>query len=151
MERFKGIEKTLLPGIGKTAKLLTYFFNETFIKNDIHLSKEQFLVLKKLYESDGQTQNDLAYITDRSKTSLTRLINTIEKKELVYRIISKEDKRISHIYLTPLGRATLVESIPIVANILDELLLDIPQKDIDKALEVLNQIQLNMSKKININ
>ncbi|MCK5677150.1 MAG: MarR family transcriptional regulator, partial [Flavobacteriaceae bacterium] len=73
-------ENTLLPSLGKTAKLSGFYFMDVLHENNIDLSKEQWLVLKMLHDVDGQVQNDLAFITDRSKTSLTRLINTIEKK-----------------------------------------------------------------------
>ncbi len=151
MDDLLTFEKTLIPWIGKIAKFTSVYFKETLLEQGIHLSKEQFLVLKKLYESDGQTQNDLAFITDRSKTALTRLINTMEKKELVFRVISKEDKRINHIFLSELGRETFKEALPVVFIIIDELQSGISQKDIEKTIQVLNQIQKNQSKKININ
>ena len=114
-------ENALLPNLGKTAKLTGYFFNDTFHKNGIDLSREQWLVLKKLYANDCQIQNDLASITDRSKTSLTRLINTMEKKGLVYRVLSIEDRRINHIHLSDFGKQTFLVSLPVLKKMVDDL------------------------------
>lgn len=150
MKEILKFDKTLIPWLGKTAKFATIYFMETFLEHGIPLSKEQFLVLKKLYERDGQTQNDLAFITHRSKTALTRLINTMEKKELVFRVICENDKRINHIHLSDLGRATFLESLPVVDKIISELQAGICQEDIEITISVLNQIQKNQSKKINI-
>ncbi len=141
-------EKTLLPYLGKTAKLAGFYFIDTFHENGIELSKEQWLVLKKLHDQDGQTQNDLAFITNRSKTSLTRLINTMEKKGLVFRVLSKEDKRINHIHLSDSGKKTFLISLPVIKKITKDLQESISSEDLSKTIQVLNQIQNNINKKL---
>jgi len=140
-------EKTLLPHLGKTAKYAGFYFIDTFQENGIDLSKEQWLVLKKLHMQDGPIQNDLAFITNRSKTSLTRLINTMEKKELVFRVASKKDKRINHIYLSNLGKGTFLKAIPIINKIMKDLQKGIPTNDLLAAMDVLSKIQKNIDKK----
>ncbi|MDH3321718.1 MAG: MarR family transcriptional regulator [Flavobacteriaceae bacterium] len=143
-------EKTVLPCLGKTSKLAGYYFIDSFQENGIDLSKEQWLVLKKLNDQDGQIQNELAFITNRSKTSLTRLINTMEKKGLVYRELCDEDKRINHIHLSALGKKTFMSSLPVLKQMMDELHKDIHPEDLNKAIEVLNQIQDNIHKKLKL-
>ncbi len=143
-------DRTVLPCLGRTAKLAGYYFMDTFHENGIDLSKEQWIVLKKLNDKDGQTQNDLAFITNRSKTSLTRLINTMEKKNLVFRELSKEDKRINHIYLSDLGKKTFLFSLPVLKKLMSELQDNISQKDLATTIEVLDQIQNNINKKIKL-
>ncbi len=140
-------ENTLLPYIGRTAKFLGFYFIDCFQEYGINLSKEQWLVLKKLNDKDGQIQNDLAFITNRSKTSLTRLINTMEKKGLVYRVISEKDKRIKHVYLSELGMSNYLESLPILKKMDAELQKNISKKDIENTIKVLNQVQENINKK----
>jgi DNA-binding MarR family transcriptional regulator len=142
-------ENTILRYLGMTAKLASFYFIDTFHENGIDLSKEQWLVLKKLNDKDGQIQNDLAFITNRSKTSLTRLINTMEKKELVYRLISKEDKRINHIYLSDLGKEIFSNSLPVIENLIIELQNGISKEDIERTIKVLGCIQNNINKKLN--
>jgi len=141
-------EKTLLPYLGKTAKLAGFYFIDTFHESGIELSKEQWIVLKKLHDKDGQTQNDLAFITNRSKTSLTRLINTMEKKGLVFRMLSKEDKRINHIYLSDSGKETFLTSLPVIKKLTKDLQENISSEDLSKTIQVLNQIQNNINKKL---
>lgn len=143
-------EKTLLPCLGKTAKLAGFYFMDTFHEYGIDLSKEQWLVLKKLNDKDGQIQNDLAFITNRSKTSLTRLINTMEKKGLVYRELCKEDKRINHIHLSELGKETFLFSLPVLKKLMDELQENISPEDLTRTIKVLHQIQNNINKKIKL-
>ncbi len=145
------IEKTLLPYLGKTAKYSGFYFIDTFHENGIDLSKEQWLVLKKLHDKDGLIQNDLAFITDRSKTSLTRLINTMEKKQLVHRVNSKEDKRINHIHISDLGKSVFKRSLPVLHKIITELQNGISDLEIKTTIKVLNHIQSNINKKLTSN
>ena len=72
--------KTLAPWIGKTFKMMNIFISDVFQQNNIKVTKEQWIALKVLHEdSDGIIQNDLAFITNRNKASLTRLVNVMEK------------------------------------------------------------------------
>lgn len=139
-------ENTLLPSLGKTAKLSGFYFMDVLHENNIDLSKEQWLVLKMLHDVDGQVQNDLAFITDRSKTSLTRLINTIEKKGYVIRMTSKKDKRINHIFLTDEGKVIFKKSLPVLQNLISELQEGINPEELKLTIKVLNQIQTNILK-----
>ena len=141
--------KTILPILGRTAKFAGFYIIDTFQEYGIDLSKEQWLVLKKLHEKDGQNQNELAFITNRSKTSLTRLINTMEKKKLLLRVISNEDKRINNIFLSDLGKSIFKKSLPILKLIINELQKGISTEELEQAIKVLNLIQNNILKKFN--
>jgi len=144
-------ERTILPYLGITSKLAGFYFIDSFHEHGIDLSKEQWLVLKKLHDKDGQTQSNLAFITNRSKTSLTRLINTMEKKELVYRVISKKDKRINHIFLSDLGKETFLNSLPVLENLITELQEGISSEDLERTKKVLKHIQNNINKTLTTN
>ncbi|MDZ7612837.1 MAG: MarR family transcriptional regulator [Flavobacteriaceae bacterium] len=110
------------------------------------MSKEQWLLLKKLHEKNGQMQNDLAFITDRSKTSLTRLINTMEKKGLVYRIGCNDDKRINHVYYTEKGKELYNKATPVFLEVMNQLAENLTDKQIKETVEVLQHIIKNAEK-----
>ena len=141
------LEKSLLPHLGRTAKFMDFYFMDTFNEHGFDLSKEQWLILKVLSIDDGKMQNDLAFVTNRSKTALTRLIATMEKKGLVYRVTSKIDKRINHVFLSDLGKSNFDKSIPIIKQIKNELQENISQEDIEKTIQVINQVFQNINNK----
>jgi len=130
---------------------MDYYIRDNMKSHGINLSKEQFIVLKHLDEKDGRIQNDLAFITNRSKTALTRLIQTMEKKGLVSRSVSEKDMRINHVYLTQLGRQTWEKSYPFFLKIIEELQKGLSQEDIINAQKVMKQIQSNINLKTTIN
>ncbi len=117
----------------------------------INISKEQFIVLKHLDEKDGRKQNDLAFITNRSKTALTRLIHTMEKKGLVRRSISESDMRINHVFLTPFGKKTWDDAHPFFLKIVEELQEGISAEDLLIVQNALEIIQANIKLKTKIN
>ncbi len=120
--------------------------NEKFKDAGIHLTRQQWIVLMKLNESDGLMQNDLAVITERDKTSLTRLLTTMEKKDLVKRKPSKADKRINQIFLTPNGKKVLNSTIPLFIKMQNKIYHNISDKDMETTIQVLRKIQENLSK-----
>jgi DNA-binding MarR family transcriptional regulator len=139
------LEKTLTPWIGKTAKLMAIYITDKFKNHGIDLTKEQMLLLKCLYEENGQAQNSLAVITERDKASLTRLVSTMEKKNMVARIPDAEDKRINRIFLTREGRKVFEATLPVMVEITSGLQQGISEEEINAAIETLKKVQKNLT------
>ena len=140
------LKQLLIPHIGKTAKLMSFCIGDQFIENNIKLSKEQWLLLKKLHEKNGQIQNDLAFITDRSKTSLTRLISTMEKKGLVYRVGCEADRRVNRVYYTEKGRDIFAQAEPVFLEVIEKLTENLSEEQVKLTIESLKQIIKNAEK-----
>jgi len=138
-------EITLLPWLGRTMKHLDYFFSDVLSAGGIELTKVQWLMLKLLYKEDGQPQNKLAFLTNRDKASLTRLIGTMERKNLVARIPSKVDHRINHVYITKHGKNILIDSIPVIKYLIETIHQNISKEEIDTVIRVMKIITNNIN------
>ena len=134
----------IVPWIGKTAKLIGYHITDKLREEGIDLSKDQFILLMYLRDEDGLQQKQLAFITNRSKTSLTRMINTLEKKGYVKRSSAEDDKRIKYIYLTSHGSDLLLKALPLVKKIIYALQDRVSIADLQTTRKVLHQIRLNI-------
>lgn len=139
------LEGTLGPWLGRTMKMMDYQFQETFRHSNIDITKQQWIVLKILNDEDGKPQNNLAFITNRDKTSLTRLLSVMEKKNLVARIPSKSDKRINEIYLTTKGKNTFELTKPFITEILEILQFGLSEEEIQRTIDVMKKIQFNLT------
>ena len=137
---------SLLPRLGKTSKMLRMFMKINFADHGFDLTHEQFILIAHLYHEDGIKQKDLAFITERNKGSLARLVNTAEKKNLVARIPSTEDKRVNRIYLTKQGRCVFEKLKPVLDECEAKMKKDLTQNEIKTMISVLEKIQNNISK-----
>ena len=140
-------ENSLGPWLGKTIKILDYYLQESFNKNDLDLSKEQMIVLKKLHDRDGLNQNELAFLTLRNKSSLTRLLSKMETKKYITRKQDTEDKRINRVYITKSGREIFDRTRPVIGRLIKTMEKNISKKEKQQMIDVLKKIQENFSSK----
>ena len=140
-------ENSIGPWLGKTVKIIEYYLQEALDKQGIDLSKEQMIVLKKLHEQDGLNQNELAFLTLRNKSSLTRLLRKMESKKYIIREQSKEDKRINNVFLTDLGKSTFQESGPVIYHLIQTMEQNISNSEKKQIIEILKKIQQNFNSK----
>lgn len=138
------IDKTLMPWIGRSMKVIDYFIMDKFSENGIGLTKVQWLLLKILYEMNGESQHNLAFLTNRDKASLTRLLTTMEKKNLVARIPSETDQRVNRIYITTNGEKILKKAQPVIDEIIGEMQEGITEDERMCTIKVLKKLLNNI-------
>lgn len=109
----------------ETQKLLKISLLEKLDKAGINLSIEQIILLNLLKEKGPQKQQFLADYLEKDKSTMVRLINSIEKKGMVVRGKSKEDTRLKLIKLTPRGENDIDKANQIIISFDKELSNDI--------------------------
>jgi len=139
------ISKALVPWLGKTSRMFGFLLHEVMVDHDIDITKEQLIILIKLNEKGSLKQRELAFITDRDKTSLTRLINTMERKNLVERRISAEDKRVNIVHITEAGYSLLESATPILHNTVQKAQQGISSSELNDAVTTIKKLQNNIS------
>src|SRR5881398_902227 len=85
---------------GKASIAIARRLQKKFNTSGINLTIEQWSVLYHLWKEDGRSQQDLCNATFRDKPSITRLIDNLEKQNLVKRVSHESDRRINKVYLT---------------------------------------------------
>jgi DNA-binding MarR family transcriptional regulator len=133
-----------MPWIGRSMKAIDYFIMDRFIRHGIELTKVQWLLLKRLKEMNGESQHNLAFLTNRDKASLTRLLTTMEKKNLVARIPSDSDHRINRVYITTYGEKILKQSMPVVEQMIGEMQSGLSQEERIMTIKVLKKLISNI-------
>ena len=136
-------ENSIGPWIGRTMKVIDYYLHEEIKSENLDLTKEQIIILKNLFFNDGINQNELACLTFRDKSSLTRLLVKMEKKNYIKRVKSKEDKRINKVFITSTGKEMFVQTRPIIKKIMNTMEENISNKEQQIMISLLKKIQTN--------
>src|SRR6186713_1727391 len=76
-----------------------------FLAHGLELTPEQWIVLVRLWQKDGQSQSALGESTLRDASTMSRIINTMQAAGLVKRRVDDADGRAHRIHLTSAGKA----------------------------------------------
>ena len=143
---FPGMENLMMPWFGKTMKHIDFFISHKLAEQGIDLTRQQVILLKILMHDGPLPQHDLAFLTHRDKTSLTRLLSTMEKKNLVARITCPDDKRVNLVHLTKKGEKVMNETMPHLLACILQMQEDISPEEQETVIGVMKKIQENIEK-----
>ncbi|MDR0325098.1 MAG: MarR family transcriptional regulator [Oscillospiraceae bacterium] len=76
-----------------------------FLKNDYDITIDHFAILFRLWQQDSLTQQQLCDLTCKNKSNLTRILDTMEKKDMLRRNLNPADRRSFIISLTEYSRS----------------------------------------------
>lgn len=139
------IHNSLGPWMGKTMKLLEHKVEEIMAENSIDLNRMQFIVLRYIGDSDGLSQNDLAFFANRDKSTLTRMMNTLIKKGYIHREVCEKDKRRKLVTLTVQGKEIINKAIPHFKKLVQLMEEGISKEEKETTIKVLKKIQSNIA------
>ena len=132
----------VITGVANTAlaRRLQKYFREA----GLDLTVEQWSVLVHLWKEDGVNQQELCNKTFRDKPSITRLLDNLEKLQMVSRVASKEDRRIKYIFLTEQAKALRDKTMELANNTLMDGLSGVSPEEIEVVRKVLTQVYENL-------
>ncbi len=70
-----------------------------------------------LHANPGLSQSDLARITNKDKTGITRMVDLLERKGYALRKEDEHDRRAYHLYLTSQGEDLLEKLLPLARQV----------------------------------
>jgi DNA-binding MarR family transcriptional regulator len=131
---------------GKATTALSRRMQRNLKDVGINITAEQWSILYNLWQEEGLTQQELATRTFRDKPSITRLINNLEKLNLVIRVNDKDDRRSNLIYLTKSARKLKEAGMQQANKTIAEALHGVCPETIDMAQVTLQQVICNLRK-----
>ena len=139
----KVIDSSIAYLVGRSSRSIIKRLTKKFSDAGFDVSYEQWSILVHLYRKDGQTQQELSNIAVKDKAAITRLLNVLEKKNIVLRIPDRNDKRSKLVYLTNKAKDFKTELIAVVEDLLDEAKQDISSDEMEQCKTTLNKIFAN--------
>ena len=110
-----------------------------FKSEEINLTAEQFLVMDTLWNQGEMTQQNIAYIIQKDKNSVTQFIDKLEEKGLVQRVVDAGDRRVNKIKLSEAGMAMKDRTKKVAIGAINDILDGISEEDLKVFVKVLNK------------
>ena len=117
---------------------------KNFRQEGVEITIEQWSVLYHLWKKNGMSQQELCNATFRDKPSITRLLDNLEKQQLVRRVPSSADRRLNLIELTAAAKQLQEKTMALASTTLNEALEGVSAEDIERAKRVLQQVYDNL-------
>lgn len=111
----------------------------------LSITSEQWSIMYNLWVEEGLTQQELAIRTFRDKPSVTRLINNLERVNLVIRVNDKNDRRSNLIYLTKTGRKMKDEGMKQARNTIEQALEGLNDDQVAVSNTILHRVLFNLA------
>lgn len=115
-------------------------------ENDYHISHTQIKIIQYMYIHKEEViyQRDLEKKFDLKRSTISGIIDTMEKNNLVKRIDSKEDLRLKQLVLTDMALNKINVLVDKIVKFDKSLEKNISKKDLDTFYKVTEQIKNNI-------
>lgn len=130
--------------INLAAQRLKYELHQAFQAKGYDVTPEQWAVLNRLWEEDGLSQVELAERTFKDKPGTTRILNLLEKKNIVVRRTDESDGRVLRVFLTKNGRDLKEKLIPCAQEVLAKSGRDLTKEQVEQFKQTLHHILNNL-------
>ncbi len=119
--------------------------SKRFQRLGVNITPEQWLILSRLYEKDGQSQVELGEGTYKNAPTVTRIIDLLCDKRLTQRVVDVDDRRKFIINITAEGRATVEKVYPEVLASRKQGWKGLDQQDYIEFIRIIDTIFTNLT------
>lgn len=127
-------------------RLMNAWFKKRLGQAGIDITAEQWGVLVQLWNKGSIAQDELAYIVCVDKSSLSRVLEVMERRGLVRRERDPADARRKTLYATDKANALRDLCLKVAVSALDEMLNGISREDLAACITVLTKVKKNIRK-----
>jgi MarR family transcriptional regulator, transcriptional regulator for hemolysin len=108
----------------------------------LKITREQFQLLKAINEKgDEVIQKDMADIMGKDKSTILRLIDSLEEKELVRRVIVTKDRRKNYLMVTKKGEGVIKQYMKIYLKFINEIQQGLTETELKTFYKVVNHFK----------
>jgi DNA-binding MarR family transcriptional regulator len=130
--------------MGRTTRAMSRMFQNVITHAGYDITIEQWVIIANLNRKNGQFQQQLADNTYKNKTSVTRMINALQKKGLVDRIPYPKDLRQKRIFLTKKGVQLYKKLRPLAMQVQEKATQGIEPDEMESCKNILLKIYGNI-------
>jgi DNA-binding MarR family transcriptional regulator len=133
------LEDSLGFQVNMTANAMKNRFNN-FLKS-YNLTSEQYVIMKSVEENPDISPTLLSEITFKDKTTITRMINTLVKNDMLIRIPKENDRRAYKISWSLKGEKIMKEILPITQEVIEKISGQFSKDELTIFLRILEKLK----------
>ncbi|MCL4502994.1 MAG: MarR family transcriptional regulator [Deltaproteobacteria bacterium] len=145
MDEYYNITDSLGFIIYGTALALKSSLQRCFRENGQEITAEQWGIIRHLWEEEGLSQREIGQKASKDKPNITRMLDALEKKHLIFRQPDPRDRRKFCIYLTKEGKQLHERLFPLVRDMRDRITQNLSEPEVDLLKRLLNKIRQSIS------
>jgi DNA-binding MarR family transcriptional regulator len=134
------LKESLIYLVNRASRAIRKYLNQELMMKGYNVTGEQFDILVHLWNTDGQQQQRLGKTLYKDKSTMTRLIKSVEELKLVKRVPNKDDERQKLVYLTRSGEKIMRELANVAQKVLTKAQKGINAADLAICKDVLRKI-----------
>jgi MarR family transcriptional regulator, organic hydroperoxide resistance regulator len=128
--------------IRETSRLILAKLQVLLVPHDVTLG--QYFVLRELWQHEGLTQRELSERIAIQEQSTVTAIDAMEKRDLVLRVRSTQDRRKIHIHLTERGRGLRELLLGYAAQVINAATADFTPEELETLRASLRKLAQNL-------
>jgi MarR family transcriptional regulator, transcriptional regulator for hemolysin len=138
------LEDVLYYLIDKTNKVARRYSQETFVKAGYDITVDQWLVLKKIWDSEQINQAELAAALFKDTASITRILQILVRKKLVKKDFKEGDRRHFLLSLTAKGEQFYKQVLSLVKTMRMQGVSDFSDSEKEQIKKLLTKMIKNL-------
>ena len=127
-----------------TLKKIRNYWQKSFDAQQKEITVDQWLLLENLHKHKKISHNELARLTSKDITTVSRIIELMVRKGLVKRESAANDRRKVFLQLTPLGVEKYKDVRPLVLEMRKTGWKDLTEQDYAELTRILDAIYNNI-------
>ncbi|MEZ5043960.1 MAG: MarR family transcriptional regulator [Saprospiraceae bacterium] len=128
----------------RTTRIVKLSYLQAFANLGVDITPEQWVILDSLYQRNGQSQTELAGDSFKNAPTVSRILDLLERKELIERQRFNNDRRRYKIFLTDKGKLIVEKIQPAVTALRHQGWQNLSDEDYLVFLRIINQVFDNL-------
>jgi DNA-binding MarR family transcriptional regulator len=125
----------------KTLDSLSKYEDETFAKLKTKITPQKFGILSSItYIREPVTPTDVANWVDRHTTSITLIVDRLEKDGIISRVRDLKDRRTLRLIITPEGRAVYKKASRVSKAVAKEVLACLSPDELNTLIDLISKV-----------
>jgi len=146
-------DKYIVYFVSKTKKSMIQFIEDQLVKKDIEdIVPSYGNILTVLYDHGGKlSMKEIGDLLGKEKSTITTLVNKIEKLGYVEKVKSEDDRRVTYVCVTEKGRSIESEFADISKEVKKTAYYGFTNEEKKELLRLLKKLKSNFDKRRTIN